>query len=66
MTAGETAYINMNEMTFEWYTKYSEKREEAFRLRLLLIEIKHELELTKLGYRQMDEVIERIKNELNK
>ena len=66
MTAGETAYINMNEMTFEWYTKYSEKREEAFRLRLLLIEIKHELELTKLGYRQMDEVSERIKNELNK
>lgn len=66
MTAGETAYINMNEIICEWYNKYSEKREEAFHLRLILIEIKHELELTKLGYRQMDDVIEKIQNELNK
>jgi hypothetical protein len=56
----------MNEIICEWYNKYSEKREEAFHLRLILIEIKHELELTKLGYRQMDDVIEKIQNELNK
>ena len=56
----------MNEIMFEWYNKYAEKREEAFQLRLLLIEMKHELELCKLGYRDVSFVIEKIQNELNK
>jgi hypothetical protein len=50
----------------DWYDKYSEKREEAFLLRLLLIEVKHDLELHKHGYRDLDSIVAKIQNILNK
>ena len=65
MTAGETAHKHMHDR-MDWYDKYSEKREEAFMLRLLLIEVKHDLELHKHGYRDLDSIVAKIQNILNK
>lgn len=48
------------------YQKWIDKQEEAFQLRLLLVEIKTDLNLAKLGYRNLDGIIEKIDKELNK
>lgn len=48
----------------DWYDKYAEKQEEAFLLKLLLIEVKHDLELQKQGFRQVDDIIEKINKTL--
>lgn len=49
-----------------FYDKWEEKREEAFELRLALIEVKIELNLAKLGYRTIDDAIKKIDDTLNK